>query len=126
MQFGHKPDLDCDRAAGKWAPPVSATEVQLAAGDFPMNKAAVPGKIPAEFFRNPPALSGISPALFTQRIEGDCAPREACCYHILPCDKAGKDSSWRGSQRPISSQSPFAELLERIVVRRLTAGLQLQ
>ena len=112
--------------AGHWRldPPISVEEVQLAANDMPTNKATGPDKLPAEFYKRLPALGQVAPKLFTQMIEDNYIPREVCCYDILPFDKASKNPALCSRGRPISLLSSYMKLLESIIVRRLTAGLE--
>ena len=111
---------------GRWQllPPITEQEIMLAAREMSKGKAAGPDGVPAEVYQHLSGLHGPLAELYTQMIEDNNIPEEACRYYIVPFDKVGKDPSQCSAKRPISLLNTSMKLLESIVVRRLQTVLE--
>ena len=108
------------RAAPKEAyPPITTLEVRKAINSLSPHKAPGPDTIPAEVFKNLPALQGPLAQLFTLILQTGVFPRGMLQLYIIPLDKPGKPRNLCTSKRPISLLCTISKILETVILHRM-------
>ena len=90
-------------------PPITASEIALAAMDTPDEKAVGPDPFPAEFYKQCGILDGVIATPVTSTPERGRIPRELARSSVAPSDTVEGNPTRCESERPIALMTPRDE-----------------